>query len=355
MAVGAAALGLAIGTKGTIFIAGLAIAVVVLAALVKHRPGPRFVAASIALALVSVVALGSYNYVLNLQNRGNALGGVQEQTRLKSERLPNAVRAGWSWVEAPGVGLSWLDPAIQHTLKPVLEPLAEGEPFAVDTGVQEDTVAFGFIGWIVLPLVLLVALLGRRSTIDRRALALGVVLYVVAFCATIEFNPWLGRLFMPAMALGAPLLALTARRPAIAGVTLALAVLTLVGPLLQNPGKPVLVPEGQKTIFALHRDQQMTLVNGDVAQILPELKRHLGPRDRMFVIAGEDAWDYPLFGPHRERHLIRELDTRSITYDRMKRERVSGAYYANSGPPPPWLRAIQLVKGADYYWVPARR
>ncbi len=82
MVVAALALGLAVGTKGTALIAGAALAVLLVAAVVAYRPPDRFVLMSATGALVAIFALASYNYVLNVQHRGSLFGGVQDQTRL---------------------------------------------------------------------------------------------------------------------------------------------------------------------------------------------------------------------------------------------------------------------------------
>src|ERR1051325_2425451 len=75
VAVAALAMAIAVGTKGTAFIAGTALAVLGVAALIAWRPPARFIALAGAQALLALIALGAYNYLLNLRNRGGPLGG----------------------------------------------------------------------------------------------------------------------------------------------------------------------------------------------------------------------------------------------------------------------------------------
>lgn len=354
VAVAALAMAIAVGTKGTAFIAGTALAVLGVAALIAWRPPARFIALAGAQALLALIALGAYNYLLNLRNRGGPLGGIDARTLVTGGRLPNALRALGTFADSPGVNVHWLDRLFGSAtgrLTSVLAPSVGA--LAVDTSVQEDTTAFGLVGFLLLPCVLGLALVGRGQTRGRRVLAAAVILSLAVFMGTVAFNPWLGRLLIPAVALAAPLFAVLAERPAAAGAALALAVLSLIPSLLENAQKPLLVSSGAPNVLALDRRTQMTLSRPEMLGVLNALDAHVGGTEAIAFVGSVDSWDYPFFGAHRERRVIRYDDPAVITDALLRREHVAGAVFANVGAPPPSLAAIPL--GPDYWWVPVAK
>jgi hypothetical protein len=354
MTVAALALALAIGTKGTAFAAGSALAVLAVATVIAYRPPGRFMAVSAAQAVAALIALSCYNYVLNIQNRGSLFGGLQEATAVTGARLPNALRVLSTFADSPGVGIDWLNRLFGSATWHVDAALAPSlGAFGIDTSVQEDTSAFGLVGFLLLPCVLVLVLAGRRHTRGRRVLAAAVILYMLVFATSVAFNPWLGRLLIPAVALAAPLFAVLAERPAVAGVTLVLAILSLTPSLLENPQKPLLGSPGAPNVFALDRQTQMTLIRPEMLGVLKALDTRVGRTEAIAFVGGDDSWDYPFFGAHRERRVIRYDKPAAIRYALLRREHVAGAVFANVGTPPPRLVAISL--GPDYWWVPAQR
>jgi hypothetical protein len=89
-----------------------------------------------------------------------------------------------------------------------------------------------------------------------------------------------------------------------------------------------------------------------MAPVLREIETIAGDRAPLGFVGGEDSWDYPLFGEHRQRRVVR-LDPATVTYDLMARDRLTGVVFFNVGPPPARLKAIPL--GPDYYLVRAAR
>jgi hypothetical protein len=355
MIVAALALALAVGTKGTAFVAGTALVVLAVAALIAYRPPARFIAVAVAQAVLALIALGCYNYLLNIQHRGGLLGGIEGQTLATGARLQNALLALTTFADSPGVSVDWLDRLVGSApghLTAVLEPPV-WHFFTVDTSVQEDTSAFGLVGFLLLPCIFVLMLVSRRQTRGRRVLSAAVILSFVVFAATVAFNPWLGRVLIPLVALAAPLFAVLAERPAVAGVTLMLAILSLVPSLLQNSQKPLLASSGASSVFALDRRMQMTLTRPEMLGVLNALDAQVGRTEAIAYVGGEDSWDYPFFGAHRERRVIRHDNPAVITYPLLRGEHVAGAVFANVGTPPSSLAAIPL--GPDYWWVPVAR
>jgi hypothetical protein len=132
------------------------------------------------------------------------------------------------------------------------------------------------------------------------------------------------------------------------------AVLTLVPSVLQNSQKQILVPDGQKNIFASDRLHQMTALRPEMWSITAQVGwRSGGNHTRIGYAGGEDSWDYPLFGAHRSRYIRRFASTSDVSYAEMARDRLTGTVFANVGLPPAPLRSQPM--GGDYYWVAARR
>ena len=354
LAVAGAAAGLAIGTKGTAFIAVPSLVAIASLSVSAYRPGRRVVGAGLACAAIGVVALGAFNYALNYKNTGDVLGGVKEQVvGPKSDALENAVHDLWTFADAPGIDASWIEQLVHGPAEWTVGGIAgTGFAFSVDTRVQEDVSAFGLVGFLVLPLVLIAVLLWPVSWRGSKTLALASLLYFGAFAVSIDENQWLGRLLISGVALAAPLFAVLARRAWIAGAVAAMAFASLVPCLVHNANKPVLVPPKALNVFGEDRVTQMTMVRPEMAQVVRAVQRRIGRDAAIGFVGAEDSWDYPFFGAHREHRVTRMLNGAEATYELMARRHLSGVLFANVGPPNRSLLAEPI--GPGYYWVPAR-
>jgi uncharacterized membrane protein len=290
--------------------------------------------------------------VLNVEDRGSVLGGLRSATVVTGARLPNAVLSIGTFADSPGVNVDFLNRMTQASMRTeaarLVPPVAAP---TLDTSIQEDTSAFGLVGFLLLPCVLLDALVGLRQPRSRRVLAAAVILYLAVFAVSVAFNPWLGRLLVPAVALAAPLFAVLGKRSAVAGATVILAVLSMMPSLLENQQKPLLL--NASNVFHLDRRAQMTIIRPEMHGVLDALDTHVRENAPIAFVGGEDSWDYPFFGAHRERRIVRHDSPAHITYALLSQEHVAGAVFANAGRPPSSLAATPL--GPDYWWVPARR
>jgi hypothetical protein len=219
LVIGGLSAGLAVGTKGTALVAGVPLAILLVAAAAAYRPPRRVLAVGLASAVLGALALGSLSYIGNTLSSGSPVGGLPEQATKRVDPIPaNVIRSAWTFVDLPGYELPWLGEALQRPARKLagdleipctdcFEPRFEFRP---DTTVHADRVAFGPIGLLILvPLVLFFAV-GRRVPPRHRVLAIAVASYFVVFVVLLAWNPWQGRLFLPAVALAAPLLALPA-------------------------------------------------------------------------------------------------------------------------------------------------
>jgi hypothetical protein len=344
------ALGLAVGTKTTALMALPALGLAALVAWWAWRPSWGFVGRAAAIAAVGVVALGSFNYIANAVDTGDPFGGLSDDVSEEAKKDParNLVRVMWSFADTGGVAIPWLDPEAQRFANNVLAPTAGWDyQFTVDTTVHEDTSGFGLVGFFVLPLLLLWALLAPRSPPAARVLAVGVILYLLAFGLRIDENPWVGRLALTAVALAMPLLA---RLPgAVLGAVLGVALVSGVPSLLSNPAKPLAVPLGNRTVLDWSRLDQMTIFRAEMTAVYDHLKDEIPPDASLALVANEDSWDYPLFGEHRERRIERLAETPESNEEVFAAHDVDAILYLNVGSPPGDLDNVEL--GSDAYLV----
>ena len=351
LAIAAAALGLAVGTKGTALFAGPSLLVLLAGAAIGYRPPLRVLAAAAAFALVGIVALGSFGYALNLAASGDPFGGLGGAVERTAPMRENLVQVGLTLLDSPGMPIPWLDLVLSQALSAV-GVLPAGATTILRTTVQEDTSAFGLVGLMLLVPAVLVGLLGPRVPAGARVLALAALAYVAVFVVAVQHNPWIGRVLIPSAALAAPLLALLASSSVVRAVGAFTAVLALLPCLLVNPQKPLLTaPGGSPFIFGLDRPTQQTLIRPEMREVLYALQVRVPPDQPLGFVGGEDSWDYPLFGAGLDRRVVR-LRMEDVTEGLMRREQLAGVLVANVGKPPAPLRAEQL--GPDYFLIRRR-
>lgn len=351
--VSGAALGLAVGTKGTALFGAGAVGILVIGALVAYRPPRRVVAIAAAAAIGGVAAFGAFNYVLNQHDKGSLLGGVQGETKLPegADVANNAVLVGWSFFDSPGVGIPVLDLLSQRVAELLPDETTNGLNTSLDTQVHEDASAFGLVGFVFLPAVLLFSLFRRRGPTARRLVAAASILLMLVMMWKLVYNPWWGRILLPMVAIGAPLLAMLGRRRALAAVVLVVAVPNAVSSVLSDNAKPLLVASGGKTIFDRDRLSQQTIQRPEVLPNVQAVFRLTGPDDAIGFVGGEDSWDYPFFGAHLNHRVVRFDLPQQVTVDVMKRYGLAGVVFVDEAKPPPGLDA-QILSPTGY-WAPA--
>jgi hypothetical protein len=342
LALGSVALGLAIGTKGIILVAGVALLIIVVAALVIHRPPRRFVALGAVMVVASFAALGAYNFVLNVKNTGDLYGDARAGIERTSGVYPNSVRVDWGFADWPGVAAPTFDLMAQRWLPDLFgssDGLA-GFPYVFDSKVDDSQSAFGpIIPFFLLPIVLGYAI-GPRSLRFRRIWAIACIAFVLAFPLSAEASPDLTRLAAPGIARATPLLAVLGRRP-VAGAAIAAASVIVIPCVLSNPYKPLLVPEGAKPAHRLSRLEQIGIGNGPVAAAVFNFDQQYGPKAPIGYVGPWDGWPYPWFGQHLERRVMRMSDTTKVTIADMRRQKVVGDILERT-PAPPGLKTVPL-------------
>ena len=222
-----------------------------------------------------------------------------------------------------------------------------GFPLTMDTSVQEDTSAFGLVGLLLFLPLMVAAAVRLRSPPAQRVVALAALLYFAIFSWKFEYNTWVGRVLIPFVALGAPLFALLARRTWLMVAATGLALLNLVPCVLENHQAPILVPEGGHTIFSMNRLQQQTLIRPEMLPVLEAVDARVGTKGAIGYFGDEDTWDYPFFGEHRERRVVR-LNQTQVNLATMRSKGLKAIVIAQL-PPPPGVRYTTIEPG--YYLV----
>ncbi|MEA2269686.1 MAG: hypothetical protein QOC64_2296, partial [Solirubrobacteraceae bacterium] len=309
----------------------------------------RLVAGALAGTVVAVLALGSLGYVLNAREHGSPFGDIAGKTQRESGLAQNGVRVVWTFADLPGIVAPWVNGIAQRAAFRLGADRFQTPNvfvFGLDTAVSEDTSAFGPVGWILLFPLLLAFAIGRRAG-PARIVAIATLAGIAVFAVAFEYNIWVGRLLVPAVALAAPLFAWLATRSAIASPTVLLAGVVLVPCLALNPSKPLLPDLPAATV--LHRDRaaQMTVTRPEMVGVIAAVDRSLGPRGALALAGDEDSWDYPFFGPHLKRRVVRFRAPARLTEPELRRLGVQGVLFANVPPARRFPGARQIVPG---YW-----
>ena len=305
LALAGAAVGLGLGSKGTVLFALPAIAVIVAVAASRARPSRATLVTGAACLAAGFVAFGAFQYVQNLADTGDPFGG-QGNLVGRSDFSPgeNAALVLWNFVDSPGVSVPVADRVFERTVSHVAR--YEGDvPMRLGTDVDHDRVSGGLVGWLVLwPVALGILLLpGMRR--EWRAQAGAAVLFALTIAVMVKATIFNGRILLPFLALSAPLLAVVARNRAALAVTSVLALAALVSCLTVSPSHVLLPSSGQQAFFNADRLEQMTAMRPDQAGTIRYVNDRFGDRAPLLVIAGEDSWEYPYFGPRRERRIER--------------------------------------------------
>lgn len=349
LAVAAVALGIAVGSKGTILLALPSVVIVLVAAGLAYRPPWRLVSRGVALAVTAVAALGSFNYVLNQDTYGTPFGPIRAVVERTSPIPKNSVRVAWTFVDSPGMSVPWLNNALARPPGRLLGDLSTRyfPGFAVRSAVNEDVSAYGLLGlFLILPLFVL-TLLSPRAPPARRVVAGAALVYLVVFALLSEYNPWVARVMMPAIAIGAPLLAALCSRALLAGAAVALALAGLMPSLFSNQFKPLFTARGQQTVLGKDRNEQQTLARPEMAAVIAGLGAAVGPRDPIGLVRGGDSWDYVFFGRQLGRRIVL-LAPQQATHRTMRRLGLRGIVFANVPRPPGGLPVRRLGQS---YWL----
>lgn len=307
---GAVAVGLAAGSKSTALLALPVFAIVVF---FVARPHWRRIVLTGTAGVVAIVLLASFNYAQNVANRDYLIAAPSlDVFKVQSPRLVpvNTARVLWSsFVNSPDLQSGTFDAALLRVTRRALGGRMErstGGPFGefslgVSHVTTEDKVGIGLVGLFAFLPCLLIGLTRFR---DRRGLvwALGSAALMLGACATLLNAPWSARFLLPAVAVGAPLMARLGRREGTRVFTVVLIAVSSFVMTFGNGNKQMVM---RPTVPSLGRAEQMALIASDQAAVIHAVDDSVAADARIGRIGVENSWDYPFFGPHLRRTVLR--------------------------------------------------
>jgi hypothetical protein len=365
LALGAVAVGLALGTKFTAVFALPTLALVVAVAR-PRRQWPQ-----LALAGIAGLALGSAWYLVNLAQTGRLDGGLGDQDDQRTEFGAATVVAvlrfsldfidmsgapdvygGVFLVVAVGIAVSALYGVRRTGFRPelllaaaltagvVLVPrlyvvahrivfeiwVALGRPFVevfergFDRGVNleaDSTLSwYGPLGTLLVAVGSIGALvLWRRRSLSTLGLTLALApwLYLVTLALTIVWDPWRGRFLVFGVALAAATWGFVLRSRSLRIATVAVGAATLGLCLVNYQGKPLgqgellglSDPRGApvRSVWGASRSEAQLRLRGGEARIVYDYLAERAGDERIAVAAGIDDFLYPFFGSRLSRHV----------------------------------------------------
>lgn len=331
-----ASLGLAVGAKILSFLMLLGFGIYVLAWYFHEKKFTRRdILRFLFLCLIGCVVLGSYIYLQNFLIFGHIAGPPQ------FIHLHSLDSFEWhtAWSNLGRLLMQFLDPnGVVPPWQPIRQSVTRAYQFAADNlfnylqiskhlpgrdmmdaswsrfrvlWMHEDLAMFGPIfGYLGLATLLWQLLRpgSFRETMRRRSLALASILFLILMAATLRWQPTSGRLLVPMVAVGTPLLAcLYSHRERWASFlwNLALSMICiacLLASLLLNQMKPLL---GKQAVWGKDRIHLMARNNPNSESMARFVDRVVPDGARLgFVPSTGDSFEYLLFGRRFERKVI---------------------------------------------------
>lgn len=311
--VASVAAGLAVGTKTTALVFGVAIAIAVVLAGWRAGGSPRRVAQTAAAVLLGVVAFGSFNYAQNIVDRGSFTGAPSQNAfRVQSvgEVPANATRVLWrQFMNVPkldfgviNTGLSAAGRAVAGGAEVTTGPAFLSFTFNIAREDHEDYAGYGLAGLLLLLPALVIGFLHWRNRIAL-SYAVASALALLLAASALRYNLWIPRLGLPGVILGMPLVAYFGAH--VGGRTLVLCVVLLSAvPLsFSQRFKPVYSAKGAYP--PNDRIEQMARLNSPERMALKKFEGRVAADARLGFIGDEESWEYPYFGPQLDRTLVK--------------------------------------------------
>ncbi|MCB0208604.1 MAG: glycosyltransferase family 39 protein [Anaerolineae bacterium] len=332
------ALGLAFGTKGTIYMFLPSLLVAGLFFLVKDRlTALRPLLFWGGACATGILLFGFYIYFINFVTYANPLGPHAERgTATVANPTPetivtNIARYLYQMADTAGVPANFvaaiqpslaqaghrtfeifhLDPNLPAATRPTTAFTFDGSPpnLANVTEIgplknrnHEVFAWYGPLGFLLfLPAILFSLIFAPiRGQYDRWLLALMATTYFFVLCYLMRWSPYRGRFMATAMAVSTPLLIIYFQRGwggrilrwGIVSLTLFFAFWTAT----HNLAKPLL---GPTSIFDVDRAAQRGFYGGQI-DFVRAIETYL-PSDARVGLVGYQLWEYPLFGPNFSR------------------------------------------------------
>ncbi|MEE8574364.1 MAG: glycosyltransferase family 39 protein, partial [Thermodesulfobacteriota bacterium] len=323
----AISLGLAIGTKITIFYAGPAFIFTSLVLMRIYKARFSLYAKWLALCFAGILFFGSYNYILNYVHYENffvppAIKNVVMSNTGSKNAVLNIIRTGYDAAEFTG---------LPHGLETRLIDLKEfiGREYLSRAPIEIDKVAkfslktstvidesfgwYGFLGFFLMVPVILWAFFRPiyRRRIDPYFIYASIPVLFFLFMSYLlpEYRPYKGRYFLLPMAFAAPLVALLWRvrvKPLKIVLIILISIVSVnaaVDTLLHNRRRPLV---GEYNVFNADYYRKRTgFVDDHRGKTLLRFVGELTvPGTRIGHALKYNSWDYTLFGRDHSRVVI---------------------------------------------------
>ena len=352
LVIGALAIAVAIGTKGTAWFAvpGLVLA----GAYLYERQSVSLsrLASLVGLTAMAALVVDGYWFVSNLTHGRPLDGGVAGQTSTLSGAYgahPDLANIKADLLRT--VDITGLPPYPRDTLIRLVDHIAPAQAsMNIISYPQEDLTAFGIAGLLVIPVVMVWGLVARRVGPSSRVFAIMSLASLITFALIVAANPWTARLMIYIVALAAPLLALAFRRWWLVLPVLVIMMVPGYRALTHNANKELLHPGGTLPLQLAPRIIQVTQQRPELTGPLLALDSYAPSGSHIGYVGGEDDWDYPVFGSDFGRRVTR-ISPEDATATRLNSPDLDGTFWALEGTAPPrGSHAIPL--GGKYYWIP---
>jgi hypothetical protein len=324
--------GLAIGTKPLVamIVPGLG---VMAGLLILYKPSqflPKFIYAGLWF-VIGFTLLGSYNYILNWFDYHSITGppSISQEHLVENLSLAsfktNLGQISYHFFDPGGLPtpfvdfIQWWRPPVGQKIFSLLAPDALETGFYFEDTRQivprEDGAWFGPLGFLLFwPTIFFYLFITPfthktlasffREDIWKWSIALISFSFVLVFALLFRWNPWIGRMFIIPVALGAPLMAgfyvWSEKYKVLQWGVVIIAIVVLGWSSTHNFHKPVL---GTKTIWELDYYDLRTIQEPEMAAIYRYVDANV-PKDAKLGLAGEwpaNRWDYLFIGPNLER------------------------------------------------------
>ncbi len=328
-------LGLAVGVKPMALMIGPGLAVLA-GLLLLNNSGqylPKLIYAGLW-GIVGLVLLGSYNYALNWLEYRSFFGPAEVSAKHLIESpsaislVSNLGRMGYHFFDPDGLPVPlvetiepWRSAAGQTAFAllhlPTNPPGANFEEYVFDFDRPEPITPrdegawYGPLGFLLFLPALFYYLVVSPKEIWRWSTAFMAFSYIIVFAVFVRWQPWMGRMLLIAVTLGAPLLAgfyaWSEKYKVLRWGIALVAVIVLSWTATHNYHRPLL---GQRTIWNLDYYSLRTFRKPQRAPLYRYIDAVI-PADARLGVAGsliEMQWTYPFFGPQLKRTVV-ELGT----------------------------------------------
>ena len=205
------ALGLAVGTKGTVFYAAPAFIVVVAVLVTHYRIRFKQLLVWVGACIIGVLLLGSYNYLLNYSTFGNILSDPSHMERIRNGSfLSSLCLYLYQMIDPAGLPQVIAEPLMAFKISTVREFADVPShiiPGITALGIHEDCNWFGPVGFISIIVAVFQAVKSGRKEPLKWCLLFVVVGFTLSLAYLQAWSPWKGRYFILPMAFIAPLMA----------------------------------------------------------------------------------------------------------------------------------------------------